>query len=263
MRKYKEGRHMRKDFIFFSAVVTICISLTGCHTNHEWREATCTEPRICAIGGETEGEPLGHTWTEATCTNPKTCSVCGETEGEPSGHIWTEATCTNPKTCSVCGETEGEPSGHTWTKATCTNPKTCSVCGETEGKPIDHNINYNNGKCIVCNQQIIEAYSINKDNYKNYFNITCTKTSESPCTISVEPKNKDYAYSTNGHIWLDIYQGKKATYGKGAEYANVFRERVCIDVDEKGRGSVKVTFPDYGYYIRYEVSNVALSCYKK
>lgn len=76
---------------------------------HIWKEATCTEPKTCAICGATEGEAAGHQWKEATCTAPKTCTVCGETEGEALGHDWIEATITAPKTCSRCGETEGEP----------------------------------------------------------------------------------------------------------------------------------------------------------
>lgn len=51
--------------------LTVCLMLTGCH-NHEWQEATCTTPKTCLTGGETEGEALGHTWAEATCTEPKT-----------------------------------------------------------------------------------------------------------------------------------------------------------------------------------------------
>lgn len=127
---------MKKRWISGLIIVTACALLTGCHIKHEWQEATCTEPRTCLTGGETEGEPLGHTWVEATCTEPKTCSACGETEGEPLGHTWVEATCTEPKTCSVCGETEGEPLGHTWVEANYQEPKTCSVCGETEGEPL-------------------------------------------------------------------------------------------------------------------------------
>ena len=127
---------MRKVIILGTVMLTMCISLTGCHIKHEWVEATCTEPKTCTIGGETEGEPLGHTWVNATCTEPKTCSVCGETEGEALGHTWAEATCTEPKTCSVCGEKEGEALGHTWVDANYQEPKTCSVCGETEGEPL-------------------------------------------------------------------------------------------------------------------------------
>lgn len=117
------------------ALVT-CFMLTGCHISHEWQEATCTEPRTCLTGGETEGEPLGHTWVEASCAEPKHCSVCGETEGEPLEHTWVEATCTEPRHCSVCGETEGEPLGHTFAEANYQQPATCTVCGETEGEPL-------------------------------------------------------------------------------------------------------------------------------
>lgn len=43
--------------------------------SHEWKEATCAEPKTCAKCGETEGEALGHTWVEATCEEPKHYSV--------------------------------------------------------------------------------------------------------------------------------------------------------------------------------------------
>ena len=88
---------------------------------------------------------VGHDWKAATCTNPKTCkrSGCGATEGTALGHDWKAATCTNPKTCkrSGCGATEGTALGHDWKAATCTNPKTCkrSECGATEGSALGHN----------------------------------------------------------------------------------------------------------------------------
>lgn len=118
------------------AGVLSCILLSACCISHDWREATCTEPKTCAKCGKTEGEPQGHIWTAATCTAPRTCSVCGATEGEPLGHDWKAATCTEPKTCTVCGETTGKPLGHTWVAATYERPKTCSVCGATEGEPL-------------------------------------------------------------------------------------------------------------------------------
>lgn len=86
-----------------------CFMLTGCCMSHEWKEATCTEPKTCAKCGETEGEALGHTWVEATCAEAKHCSVCGETEGEPLEHTLTEANYQQAATCEVCGATVGEP----------------------------------------------------------------------------------------------------------------------------------------------------------
>lgn len=130
MKRIKKG-------MFLGVIMGMaCVLMIGCHIRHEWQEATCSEPRTCLTGGETEGEALGHTWVEATCEEPKTCSVCGETEGEPLGHTWTEAACTEARTCSVCGATEGEPLGHDWKEANYQEPKTCSVCGETEGEPL-------------------------------------------------------------------------------------------------------------------------------
>ena len=44
---------------FFTALVfsTLLIVLTGCGHEHQWTEATGTEPRTCSECGETEGEP--------------------------------------------------------------------------------------------------------------------------------------------------------------------------------------------------------------
>ncbi len=117
-------------------IIGSCFLLTGCHMNHEWQEATCTQPSTCTIGGETEGEALGHSWVEATCTEAKHCSVCGEVEGETLEHTWIEATCAMARHCDVCGETEGEALPHTLTEANYQQPATCTVCGGTEGEPL-------------------------------------------------------------------------------------------------------------------------------
>ena len=57
---------------------------------HDWKDATCTEPKTCAVCGQTEGEALGHDWEEATLRTPKTCKVCGATEGDT---LASEITC--------------------------------------------------------------------------------------------------------------------------------------------------------------------------
>lgn len=72
-----------KKWLYGAGVLATCFMLTGCHIRHEWQEATCTEPRTCLTGGETEGEPLGHTLTEANYQQAAVCTVCGETVGEP------------------------------------------------------------------------------------------------------------------------------------------------------------------------------------
>lgn len=91
-------------------ILTLCLLLlAGCGCQHEWKEATCSQPRTCAKCAETEGEPLEHEWREATCTQAKTCVLCGKQEGEPLPHTWLDATYEAPKTCVSCAATEGEP----------------------------------------------------------------------------------------------------------------------------------------------------------
>ena len=67
-------------------VFMVLLMLSGCGHTHEFEDATCTEPKICKVCGETDGKALGHDWQEANCENPKTCKRCGETEGEALGH---------------------------------------------------------------------------------------------------------------------------------------------------------------------------------
>ena len=116
---------------------------------HDWKDATCTEPKTCSRCQAAEGNALGHSFTkyesnkDVTCTKDGTktakCDRCDVTdtvtdEGSALGHDWKAATCTEPKTCSRCHTTEGEPLGHTWKAATCVAPKTCIICGATEGE---------------------------------------------------------------------------------------------------------------------------------
>lgn len=99
-------RTVRAFFVIFCA-----LGLFACSAfcNHEWKESTCTEPKICTKCGETEGNIIAHEWKAATCTDSKTCRRCGVTEGEPLGHDWKDASYTAAKRCEECGQTEGEP----------------------------------------------------------------------------------------------------------------------------------------------------------
>lgn len=130
----------------FCILLRACGIITLTDHEHEWQEATCTEPRTCATCDEQEGEPLGHTWIPATCTEAEHCSVCGKTEGKKAKeHTWVDATCTEAEHCSVCGKDRhwySLPLGHKWRDATCTEPKTCERCGETEGEPQHFFVSY-------------------------------------------------------------------------------------------------------------------------
>ena len=105
---------------YMKRILPICfvciLMLTGCGCKHEWKEATCTAPKTCALCQEVEGEALGHKWKEATCTEAKTCEVCNATEGSSLGHDFGDEEMVNPdfvsaaatfvKTCNTCKETE-------------------------------------------------------------------------------------------------------------------------------------------------------------
>lgn len=163
-----------KKSVKYTIVVIVLLSflllmLTGCVCKHEWVEATCTEPKTCALCGETEGEALGHNWTSATCTSPKTCVRCGMTEGEALGHDWIEATCTEPKTCYRCGIAEGNANGHTFTewkektKASCTQEgleaRQCEVCGEEETREIPK-LSHKAGSWVVIKQATVKESGV-------------------------------------------------------------------------------------------------------
>lgn len=117
---------------------TKCGEASGEALGHEWSEATCTAPKKCAKCGETSGTVLDHSWTDATCTDPKKCTKCGETSGSALEHSFTAATCTDAPKCTKCGKTNGSALGHTWKDATCTEAKNCSKCGITSGSALGH-----------------------------------------------------------------------------------------------------------------------------
>ena len=104
---------------------------------HDWAEATCTDPKTCSVCGETEGEALGHT-EETVAGTPATCTEAGLTDG---------------KQCTVCGETTVEQTviaalGHT-EETVAGTPATCIEAGLTDGK-----------KCSVCGVTTVEQTAI-------------------------------------------------------------------------------------------------------
>lgn len=170
-----------KRMKLFVALLVLCSSmLVGCAHEHEWKYATCTEPKTCTTCGETEGSATGHEWVEATCLSAKKCAQCGTTEGEPLVHKWINATCTKSQYCSLCG-TVGEKElghdiekinctedskckrcneiipapGHNLSEATCTKAPTCKTCNESVGKALGHSTD--NGTCARCGDEVYKA----------------------------------------------------------------------------------------------------------
>ncbi len=72
-----------------------CSGDTGC--GKLYKDADALVPTTAE---EVKLDALGHDWKAATCTDPKTCDRCHITEGEALGHDWKDATCTDPKTCN-------------------------------------------------------------------------------------------------------------------------------------------------------------------
>ena len=130
---------------------------------HVWAAATCTEPAICTICGETKGTAAGHDWSEprytwasdySSVTAERHCrnDGCGETETETartSSSVAAAATCTakgktrytasfaNSAFFTQTKTVENIPAlGHSKKAATYTSPETCTRCGETWGDPL-------------------------------------------------------------------------------------------------------------------------------
>lgn len=73
------------------------------YTEAVTKEATCEEEGektfTCACGDSYAEaiQKLEHDYKEATCSDPKTCSLCGKTDGKAKGHEYVGGKCT------VCG----------------------------------------------------------------------------------------------------------------------------------------------------------------
>ncbi len=100
---------MKKRLSAGFILIMMMFTLTACHREHTWVEATCTSPAYCSECGETMGMPLGHEWAAATCTKPETCVKCGQTRGETAPHNLTDANFQEASVCIDCGFSDGEP----------------------------------------------------------------------------------------------------------------------------------------------------------
>lgn len=124
---------MKKRILITVLMLVLLVICSGCHRNHKWLPADCTNPKTCSVCGETEGGPLGHDWEEPKCKIPKTCRRCQATEGEALGHDWGEADCQNPKRCKRCYVIDGKPLGHDVTSWVIQEESTCSKEGKESG----------------------------------------------------------------------------------------------------------------------------------
>lgn len=136
---------------------------------HDWKDATCTDPKTCARCAAVEGRANGHQWDAGEVTTPATedtegekrftCTVCKATKTQAIPtldhvHNYEETVEITPPTCTEdgftthtcrCGDSkvdsEVKALGHTMSEATCTKPEVCSVCGTTGKAALGHKWN--------------------------------------------------------------------------------------------------------------------------
>lgn len=81
-----------KRLLSLLLLLALCFSLVSCgdpcKDGHQWKNATCDEPKTCTVCGKIEGEPLEHTVNTYEITLEPTCTAGGKQQG----------------TCSLCGE---------------------------------------------------------------------------------------------------------------------------------------------------------------
>ncbi len=106
--------------------LTACIN-TEC--DHQWIDATCTQPKTCELCHATEGEALGHQGESTDCTKPAVCNICGASFGETAEHDWVGGSCTEARHCSKCDAVDTEVLGHLYGEWTAEIPATCETKG--------------------------------------------------------------------------------------------------------------------------------------
>ncbi len=102
---------MKKRLLSATLVLLLLANLTACSLLPSGGDSEEDSGDIVASTEDASGnqtEVCDHQWIEATCTEPKTCSICGITEGNPLGHDFAPATVDSPKKCKICGLEEGE-----------------------------------------------------------------------------------------------------------------------------------------------------------
>lgn len=209
MEKENGGNEMRKaKFTVMAILMVVLLSACGC--NHQWKDATCLNPKTCDKCGTTEGEALPHNWAAATCTEPKICMVCNITDGDPIGHDWENATCQKPTTCKICGlAPDNVLADHTCDNWTEIHDSTCAEEG------------FQKGLCKYCAKELVENIAVLPHSYSDWrisTEATCAAEGEQvrACTkCGNEEKESIAVLPHNLHEWTLT---KEPSYGTDGEY---------------------------------------------
>ena len=108
----------------------------------------------------------GHDWKEATCTDPKTCSRCGDTEGTALGHdfadVWSSDESGHWHECSRCDATADEAAHTPGAAATETTPQKCTECDYiiTAALGHTHTLTKVEAKAPTCTEDGNKAYYV-------------------------------------------------------------------------------------------------------
>lgn len=173
---------------------------------HDWKAATCTDPKTCNRCQKTEGSANGHRWMDATCTTAKKCSVCGQKDGDALGHdynsVVTEPTCTRQgcttHTCTRCNDTYVSDTvaalGHDYADATCTTPKTCNRCGRTTGNTLEHEYTAEVIEPIACIEQGYTRYTCKNCGFSYVTDFTNGEHQFGQWQVTIEPTCTDTGF---------------------------------------------------------------------
>ena len=146
-------------------------SFTEEHVEEQYKKssADCTHNDVyyktCSCGAvsatetfEVPGTALNHDWAEATCTEPKTCrrEGCGATDGNPLGHDlpndWSKDENEHWHECKRCHSKE-DAGKHEYG-----DDNICDICGYDKTVPHTHNLKLVSANAATCTKNGNKAY---------------------------------------------------------------------------------------------------------
>ena len=146
-------------------------SFTEEHAEEQYKKssADCTHNDVyyktCSCGAvsatetfEVPGTALNHDWAEATCTEPKTCrrEGCGATDGNPLGHDlpndWSKDENEHWHECKRCHSNE-DAGEHEYG-----DDNICDICGYDKTVPHTHNLTLVSANNATCTKDGNKAY---------------------------------------------------------------------------------------------------------
>ena len=215
-----------------------------------------------------EERPVTHDYKEATCIQPKTCKDCGKTDGNALGHTWASADCDSPKTCTVCGTTEGSALNHNYGSPTyawnadntkCTATRVC-LNDESHVQTQSASVTSTISKQATCLEKGETTYVAT---FADSAFATQTKTVEN---LAIDSSNHTagevkYVWSAdNTECVATLYCGRESSHVVKTESASVTssvsKQATCL---EKGETTYVATFADSAFATQTKtVENLAI-----